>query len=176
LIDANKLLRSQSIDQAIRTQYGPEFKQQLKTWVEDVAAGERGVQNEAEIGLNYLRQSVSAAGLGFNVMSALQQITGFNQSIIKVGVGYIGRGIAKTIGNPRDAMREVNEKSSFMANRSRTQFRELNELRNMVQDETAAMRQVKLGAYFMMMRMQRMVDVPTWFGAYEKAIGQGHDE
>ena len=176
LIDANKLLRSQSIDQAIRTQYGPEFKQQLKTWVEDVAAGERGVQNEAEIGLNYLRQSVSAAGLGFNVMSALQQITGFNQSIIKVGVGYIGRGIAKTIGNPRNAMKEVNEKSSFMANRSRTQFRELNELRNMVQDETAAMRQVKLGAYFMMMRMQRMVDVPTWFGAYEKAIGQGHDE
>ena len=176
LIDANKLLRSQSIDKAIRTQYGPEFKQQLKTWVEDVAAGERGVQNEAEIGLNYLRQSVSAAGLGFNVMSALQQISGFNQSIVKVGVGYIGRGIAKTIGSPRDAMKEVNAKSSFMANRSRTQFRELNELRNMVQDETAAMRQVKLGAYFMMMRMQRMVDVPTWFGAYEKAIGQGHDE
>ena len=176
LIDANKLLRSQSIDKAIRTQYGPEFKQQLKTWVEDVAAGERGVQNEAEIGLNYLRQSVSAAGLGFNVMSALQQISGFNQSIVKVGVGYIGRGIAKTIGSPRDAMKEVNAKSSFMANRSRTQFRELNELRNMVQDESAAMRQVKLGAYFMMMRMQRMVDVPTWFGAYEKAIGQGHDE
>ena len=176
LIDANKLLRSQSIDKAIRTQYGPEFKQQLKTWVEDVAAGERGVQNEAEIGLNYLRQSVSAAGLGFNVMSALQQISGFNQSIVKVGVGYIGRGIAKTIGSPRDALKEVNAKSSFMANRSRTQFRELNELRNMVQDESAAMRQVKLGAYFMMMRMQRMVDVPTWFGAYEKAIGQGHDE
>ena len=176
LIDANKLLRSQSIDQAIRTQYGPEFKQQLKTWVQDVAAGEQAVQNEGEIALNYLRQSISAAGLGFNVMSALQQITGFNQSIVKVGARYIGRGIAQTISDPRAAMKEVNEKSSFMANRSRTQFRELNELRNMVQDESAAMRQVKLGAYFMMSKMQRMVDVPTWIGAYEKAIGEGNDE
>ena len=176
LIDANKLLRSQSIDQAIRTQYGPEFKQQLKTWVEDVAAGERAVQNEGEIALNYARQSISAAGLGFNVMSAIQQITGFNQSIVKVGARYIGRGIAQTISDPRSAMKEVNEKSSFMANRSRTQFRELNELRNMVQDESAAMRQVRLGAYFMMMKMQRMVDVPTWLGAYEKAFGEGNDE
>ena len=176
LIDANKLLRSQSIDQAIRTQYGPEFKQQLKTWVQDVAAGEQAVQNEGEIALNYLRQSISAAGLGFNVMSALQQITGFNQSIVKVGAKYIGRGIAQTITDPRAAMKEVNEKSSFMANRARTQFRELNELRNMVQDETAAMRQVRLGAYFMMSKMQRMVDVPTWLGAYEKAIGEGNDE
>jgi hypothetical protein len=176
LIDANKLLRSQSIDQAIRTQYGPEFKQQLKTWVQDVATGEQAVQNEGEIALNYLRQSISAAGLGFNVMSALQQITGFNQSIVKVGARYIGRGISQTISDPRAAMKEVNEKSSFMANRARTQFRELNELRNMVQDESTAMRQVRLGTYFMMSKMQRMVDVPTWLGAYEKAIGEGNDE
>jgi hypothetical protein len=176
LIDANKLLRSQSIDEAIRTQYGPEFKQQLKNWVNDIAVGEQMAQNAGEMALGYLRQGISAAGLGFNVASAIQQITGFNQSIVRVGARYLGRGISKTISDPRAAMKEVNEKSSFMANRSRTQFRELNELRNMVQDESETMRAVKLGAYFMMMRMQRLVDVPTWLGAYEKAIGQGHDE
>ena len=176
LIDANKLLRSQSIDEAIRNQYGPEFKDQLKTWVNDVAVGEQMAQNSGEMALGRLRQGISAAGLGFNVMSALQQITGFNQSIVRVGAKYIGRGISQTIASPRAAMKEVNEKSSFMANRSRTQFRELNELRNMVQDESETMRAVKLGAYYMMMRMQRLVDVPTWLGAYEKAIGQGHDE
>ena len=176
LIDANKLLRSQSIDEAIRSQYGPEFKEQLKTWVNDVAVGEQMAQNAGEMALGRLRQGISAAGLGFNVMSALQQVTGFNQSIVRVGARYIGRGISKTIANPRAAFKEVNEKSSFMANRSRTQFRELNELRNMVQDESQTMRAVKLGAYYMMMRMQRLVDVPTWYGAYEKGIGQGHDE
>ena len=176
LIYANKLLRSQSIDEAIRGQYGPEFKDQLKTWVNDVAVGEQMAANSGEVALGRLRQGISAAGLGFNVMSALQQITGFNQSIVRVGARYVGRGISKTIADPRAAMKEVNEKSSFMANRARTQFRELNELRNMVQDESETMRAVKLGAYYMMMRMQRLVDVPTWLGAYEKSIGQGYDE
>ena len=176
LIDANKLMKSQSIDEAIRSQYGPEFKEQLKTWVNDVAVGERMANNSGEIALNRLRQGISAAGLGFNVMSALQQITGFNQSIVRVGAGYIGRGVAKVLSSPVLAIQEVNSKSSFMANRARTQFRELNELRNMVQDESKVMRTVKTGAYFMMARMQRLVDTPTWLGAYEKAIGEGNDE
>jgi hypothetical protein len=176
LIDANKLLKSQSIDRAIRTQYGPEFKQQLKSWVNDVAVGERAAQQAGEIALNRLRQGVSAAGLGFNVMSAMQQITGFNQSIVRVGPKWIGRGIMKTLSMPKLAFKYVDEASPFMANRARTQFRELNELRNMVQDESSAMRAVKLGAYFMMMRMQRLVDVPTFIGAYEKAIASGNDE
>jgi hypothetical protein len=176
LIDANKLLKSQSIDKAIRTQYGPEFKQQLKSWVNDVAVGERAAQQAGEIALNRLRQGVSAAGLGFNVMSAMQQITGFNQSIVRVGPKWIGRGIIRTLTNGTRAFKLVDEASPFMANRARTQFRELNELRNMVQDESSAMRAVKLGAYFMMMRMQRLVDVPTFLGAYEKAIAAGNDE
>lgn len=176
LIDVNRLLRSKSIDTAIRTTYGPEVKQQLKTWAADIAEGERGAQNAAEMALGRLRQGVSAAGLGFNVMSAAIQITGFNQSIVRVGAPWIGRGIAQYIASPIDSARRVVEASSFMADRSRTQFRELNELRNRVQDETAVMRNIRLGTYFMMMRMQRLVDVPTWLGAYEKAIAEGNAE
>jgi hypothetical protein len=46
----------------------------------------------------------------------------------------------------------------------------------MVQDESASARRLRLGTYFLMMRMQRMVDVPTWVGAYEKALEAGKDE
>ncbi len=176
LIQANRLMRSQAFDEAVREKYGPEFIGQLKTWIKDVAAGERGVQNEAEMALNFLRQGISSAGLGFNVVSAALQITGFNQSIVRVGVKWIGRGIAAVAQSPLLSMKMVNEKSDFMANRSRTQFRELNELRNMVQGDSVAMRRIKMGTYFLMMRMQRMVDVPTWIGAYEKALYEGRDE
>jgi len=176
LIQANRLMRSQAFDEAVRERYGPEFIGQLKTWIKDVAAGERGVQNEAEMALNFLRQGISSAGLGFNVVSAALQITGFNQSIVRVGVKWIGRGIAAVAQSPLLSMKMVNEKSDFMANRSRTQFRELNELRNMVQGDSVAMRRIKMGTYFLMMRMQRMVDVPTWIGAYEKALYEGRDE
>ena len=176
LIDANRLLRSHTIDAAIREHYGPEAKQQFKTWVQDIAEGDKGAANAGEAALGRLRQGVSAAGLGFNVTSAAIQITGFNQSIVRVGAPWIGRGIAKYLGNPMGLTRTVNGMSSFMANRARTRFRELNELRNQVQDQSAFNEFVGRYAYFMMMRVQQVVDVPTWWGAYEKAIAAGNEE
>jgi hypothetical protein len=176
LIDANRLLRSHTIDAAIREHYGPEAKQQFKTWVQDVAEGDKGAANAGEAALGRLRQGVSASGLGFNVMSAAIQITGFNQSIVRVGAPWIGRGIAKYLGNPVGLTRTVNEMSDFMANRARTRFRELNELRNQVQDQSAFNEFIGRYAYFLMMRVQQVVDVPTWWGAYEKAIAAGNEE
>ena len=109
-------------------------------------------------------------------MSAVIQITGFNQSIVRVGAPWIGRGIAKYLGNPLGLTRTVHEMSDFMANRARTRFRELNELRNQVQDQSAFNEFIGRYAYFMMMRVQQVVDVPTWWGAYEKAIAAGNEE
>lgn len=176
LIDVNRLMRSSTIDSAIRDHYGPEVKRQLKSWIQDIAEGERGADNAGEMVLGKLRQGVSIAGLGFNVLSAAIQITGFNQSIVRVGAKWIGRGVTKYLASPIQSTREVTEQSEFMADRFRTQFRELNELRNSVQDQSAAKRALQDGAYFMMTRVQQMVDVPTWLGAYEKAISQGNVE
>jgi hypothetical protein len=176
LIDANRLLRSKTIDSAIRNAYGPQVKAQFKTWTQDIAEGDKGASNAGEMALGRLRQGVSAAGLGFNVMSAAMQVLGFTQSIVRIGPAYVGKGIAQFIANPIAAIREVNAKSELMANRSRTMFRELNELRNQVQDESAAGRAVKAGAFYMMARAQQMVDTPTWLGAYNKAIHAGQTE
>ena len=176
LIDVNRLLKSQTIDAAIREHYGPEAKAQFKSWVQDIAEGDNGAQNAGEQMLSRLRQGVSAAGLGFNVMSAIIQITGFNQSIVRIGAGWVGQGIARTIANPIAAAREVNEKSEFMRNRARTRFRELNELRNRVEDQSGVMRAIQANSYFLMMRVQKMVDIPTWLGAHAKALASGETE
>ena len=176
LVDANRLLRSKSIDGAIRNHYGPEAKQQFKTWVQDVAEGEKGADAAVDLALSRLRQGVSAAGLGFNVMSALIQPLGITQSIVRVGPEYVARGLVKYLASPIGSTREANEMSSFMENRARTRFRELNELRNQVQDQSAFKEIIGRYAYFLMMRCQQMVDVPTWHGAYEKAIAEGNDE
>lgn len=176
LIDANRLLRSHTIDAAIREHYGPEAKQQFKTWVQDVAEGEKGADAAVDLALSRLRQGVSAAGLGFNVMSALIQPLGITQSITRVGAPWVARGVRKYISNPVGLTRTINGMSSFMENRARTRFRELNELRNQVQDQSAFNEYVGRYAYFLMMRCQQMVDVPTWWGAYEKAIAGGNEE
>ena len=176
LIDANRLLRSHRIDEAMRSHWGPQAKQQFKSWVQDIAEGDKGAQGAVDMALGRLRQGVSVAGLGFNVVSAAMQPLGFTQSIVRIGAGWTGRGIARYIARPFGLAREINEKSAFMRNRSRTRFRELNELRNMVQGQSAWREFAGRYAYWMMMRVQQAVDVPTWQGAYEKAVAEGNDE
>ena len=176
LIDVNRLLRSKQIDAAIREKYGPEVVRQFKAWRDDIAEGDAAPQRALDMALGRLRQSVSVAGLGFNVVSAMMQPLGLAQSIQRVGPRWVGRGLMDFIGSPLEAGREVNEKSKFMANRARTRFRELNELRNRVQGQSALKRAINENAYRLMMAFQRMVDVPTWLGAYEKAITDGQDE
>ena len=70
LIDTNRLLKSKSIDAAIRNHYGPEVKGQLKTWAADIAEGEKGTADAVDAMLGYVRQSVSVAGLGFKLGAA----------------------------------------------------------------------------------------------------------
>lgn len=176
LIDTNRLLRSQTIDGAIRSHYGPEVKQQFKKWAADIAEGDKSASDAGDIAFNYLRQSVSVAGLGFNVVSAAMQPLGITQSIVRVGAKWVGRGVSQYLAHPIELTRQVNEMSDFMANRARTRFRELNELRNQVEGQTAVKEFVGHYAYFLMMRFQQAVDVPTWWGAYEKAVAQGNDD
>ena len=173
LIDTNRLIKNNAIDTAIRQHYGPEFKNQFKTWTSAIAEGEKGSDNPADIALSRIRQGVSVAGLGFNVMSAAMQPTGFTQSISVVGAKWVGLGVSRYLADIGGSTRNVNELSEFMANRARTRFRELNELRNSVEDQSPYKEWLGRYAYFLMMRCQQMVDVPTWIGAYEKAQAEG---
>jgi hypothetical protein len=176
LIQTQRLLRDPVFANAVRETRGPEFLKQLRDWAKDNAAGERGAGVAGEAALSWLRKGISAAGLGFNVISAALQITGFNQSIVKVGIRYVGRGIAQFVSSPIDTASVVADKSAFMRERSRTQFREINEIKNRVRGQTAVARRVTAGTYFLMMNMQRVVDIPTWLGAYQKALDGGKDD
>jgi hypothetical protein len=174
LISTNRLLRDEKFANAVRETRGPEFLRQLREWAKANAAGDRPANVEGA--LSWLRQGISASGLGFNVMSAALQITGFNQSVVRVGAKWVGLGIAEFTASPFVTSQFVREKSSFMAERQRTQFRELNELRNTVRGKGAGVRKVLAQAYVAMMTMQRAVDTPTWVAAYRKALAGGKDD
>jgi hypothetical protein len=176
LISTNRLLRDPKFANAVRETRGPEFLKQLRDWSKDNATGARGQQVAGESVLSWLRQGISASGLGFNVVSAAMQVTGFNQSIVRVGAKYIGQGIVQFSTSPFESAKTVAEKSSFMAERGRTQFREINEIKNRVRGQTEVARRVTAGTYFLMMNMQRSVDIPTWLGAYQKALDAGKDD
>lgn len=176
LIDANRLLRADAIDSAIREHYGPEVLRQLKNALTDIAAGDVPAQNTFERAVNHVRTGATIAGLGWNLTTALIQPIGLTQSMVRIGPKWVGRGLARWM---RDASTMENTaawidgKSDFMRLRGKTLQREISEIRNKVSGKDSAIEQ---SFFYLIQKMQRVVDIPTWLGAYEKAMEADPDE
>lgn len=174
IIDANRMISR--LDPQMREYYGAEVVKQLRDWAGDNAAGMRAPRDGAEKGMAFISRNVSYVGLAYNAMSALKQITGITQSMAIVGSSWMMKGAARTIANPRQAYKDMIEKSAFMAKRASTQFRELNELNAIIQDKNQIADAIQKIGYRPMTIMQNFVDIPTWWGAYEKAVDAGNDD
>lgn len=170
LIDASRLLRSGAIEAAVREHYGPIMLQSMKKMLTDIAIGETGAQEAGDRIMNHLRYGATIAGLGLNVSNALVNMVGLTQSMSRLGTKWVAKGMIHWAG---DAMRmegsikQIYEKSDFMRLRGKTLNRELNEIRNKVTGDESKL----TAAYFWLQnRTQMVVDVPTWWGGYEKAM------
>ena len=176
LIDANRIAKSDGIDKAIRRTYGPEFKAQFKTLLEDVARGDGGASTAADRVAGFFRRNATRAGLALNVMNALQQVTGLAPAAVRVGGTHMLRGLGRFMTNPAALYRETSQRSDFMRDRARTRLRELNEVRNQVRGQGTVVKAYDQVAYILMLKMQQVVDNVTWWGAFEKSLAEGNDD
>jgi hypothetical protein len=179
LIDLNKILGSSKINGAILDHYGIETYKAVQEAIVDIAAGEVGARDAFESGMAWLRSGVTIAGMGLNMSTALMQPLGVTQSMVRIGPKWVGRGIARFIGDAvhmENAAKFVFEKSPMMRLRSKTQNREIAEIRNKI-GKGGVMPKVEEAYFYAIVKMQAAVDVPTWLGAYEKYMHQtGNDE
>lgn len=197
LIDVNRIMNAKAITGAVIEHYGNATLDQFTDAIRDIAAGDVGAQQTVERAVNWVRQGVSIAAMGWNLMTSLLQPMGLSQSMVRVGPKWIGRGLARWMRDAsgmENSVVWIREKSTFMRNRMNTQMREINEIRNQVGVNTGkfsgwvdeALRTVTLDkvnkqavadSYFwLIQKAQQIADVPTWIGAYEKALSEGNDD
>ena len=126
--------------------------------------------------MSHIRQGVGLAGLGFNVVSAIAQLTGLAASATRLG-SYVGVGVNQYVRNPIGITKEVCEASLFMKNRGLTRFRELNEVNALIRSADKKVEQymdkMRNGGYLLLLKVQQVVDTVTWLGAYQQAIDNG---
>lgn len=173
LIDATRLLRAGSIDSAIRETMGPEMLRELKRGIEDIAAGDVPAQSGFERALNHMRQGVTIVGLGWNLMTGLLQPLGITQSMSRIGVKWVGKGLSRWVGDAvrmESAVARVYAQSSFMRLRGETFNRELNEIRNKVHGNKLSA--VEASYFYLIQKLQIVADMPTWLGQYEKSMAE----
>jgi hypothetical protein len=175
LVDANRLLRNGGVDTAVRQHYGGQFMTQLRDTLKDVAVGE--VATDGWVGkiLNHLRVGSTIAGLGYRLTTSLMQPLGLTQSAVRIGSKWVLKGAshwaAGTVGLEK-GMADMYEMSGFMRLRSRTMQREINEIQNRVSGKSEFRQKVDASYFYLIQKAQLIADVPTWWGAYEKAMSQ----
>ena len=175
VIDAARLLKSSSIDKAIRETLGAQAKRQLNAALEDIARGNSAPVKGSDEWTGILRQNVSMTGLGFNVVSAAVQVTGFIPAIARLGGKYAWAGLSQYTTHPIKATRTAMEQSEFMRNRGNTRLREIREVAATINGAGKIRKFLNKYSYWLMMKMQQVVDTAIWHGALAKAMDSGKD-
>jgi GNAT superfamily N-acetyltransferase len=194
LIDVGRILAHPDVSRAIYEHYGDETYHQIKATIRDVAFGEVPATQAFEKALNYVRAGATIAGMGWSLSTALLQPIGLTQSIVRVGPKWVALGVGKWIRNAatfEGSAEWIQSRSAVMRSRSRTQQQGINDIRNTIGasagrvggwvDEVLrkttfnkATREGIADSYFyLLLKMQQVVDEATWLGAYEKAMATG---
>ncbi|NLX17643.1 MAG: hypothetical protein GXY45_11860 [Ramlibacter sp.] len=180
LIDANRMLKDPRINGAIRAHYGPEIADTLADHVNKIATDNLQILDAMGIALTYLKGAVARSTMGLSMTTALMQPFGLTQSMYRIGPRYVISGMRHWLGDTakfQNSMREISEKSDFMRLRDKTFNRELAQINASVSKGKGKARQVAdASLFYLMQKMQLIADVPTWWGAYDKAIDQGLSE
>lgn len=179
IIDANRLLRSKKITDAIRTYYGVETLRTMRDALTGIATSDIVPQTKIDRALTILRANISRSTMGISFTTAMLQPFGLTQSMVRIGAANVLRGVARWGGDMarfENSMSWITEKSEFMRMRNKTFNRELREINQRIQGKSKTMIAIDGGLFWLMQKMQLVADVPTWIGAYEAAIRQGLDD
>jgi len=196
LIDVNRLLRDPKVSKAIYATAGDQIYEQLKNSLEDIAKGNLsppGKPTPMDQGATWLRQRTQIASMAFNMWTAIQQPIGVFNGMDRVGVTWVAKGAKRWL---RDAVamesttQWIAEKSPMMAGRVTTATQDLHDLRAAYQEtggwfdrlvrtvSSDHLTQAALTDSFLwhISVAQRVADVPTWLGQYEKSLAAGESE
>ena len=174
LNNTSKLMqRDGALATAIRRYWGAEAEDAINQWLKDIRDDGKSIAMGDDFA-SIVSRNVSFAGIGFNLITAAIQPIGILQSVAVLGGQWTLSGVSKFMENPFAMKRMVEEMSPMMAARARTRFRELAEIQLRSSGKYGRARdKVMRAAYVPIVAMQALVDIPTWLGAYHKALAEG---
>lgn len=182
LRDVQKLLNhkldGRSIMDGITARLGPEARDEIRKTLEDIAVGDLRAMSATEMAFEKLARGATIAGLAYSVWTALQNSTGIMNSMAIIGPKAVFSGAMQWIGSPKHMLKtidEVHEKSEMMRTRFINMNRDISSFRGKLEARTgsetvdAVYQAYRDGGFWMLVRMQQLVDIPTWLGAYNAA-------
>lgn len=173
VVDSGKILKR--VSPTLAEYWGPRAVGAIDEWRKDIATGNVSQPEGLDAISRVVTSGISIAALGLNVITAIVQPIGIINTTAVIGHKWTAKGLSRflTMG-PRAAFKFAAGKSGAFENRARTRFRELAEIQAYSESSLGRLRNnIERYAYSMIVFTQMLVDVPTWLGAYEKALSEG---
>lgn len=193
--NTQKLLRDKAVRTEIRNKLGPEYMEELDSWLEAVAtSGMGGVETKFwDPMFQFFRTNLTAAVMGASYTTMISQTFGLTSSIAQLGMSEGGK-FSGTTGARWLASGMATYASGLAGqnNSIKNAFRLSGELRHRLSNtdreishamDDLAKRQTRVGR--LLAKQQRLslmliggvqlysVDLPTWIGAFNKAQAEG---
>lgn len=180
IVAANKVLTNREIRNVLQETLGPAYERQFMPWLRSVvndrnSGATQGLADWSRF-MMALRANTVAAVMGFKATTALMQITGLSASLDKVPAKYLGVEFARFLRHPVEMTRQVRELSGEMRNRPANMDRDIRAQLRQMTGQNSLMTQAQRFAFHGIAIMDTMVTVPTWMGAYRKAIDDGKSD
>ena len=185
------LLNDSGVRNAMQNTNNHQSLKELKLWLADVAVGELPANNEIERWMGWARVGFTKSKLAFNLYTAALQLTGYAQSVAVIGAEAMTYGAGNILKNPVAAWKLAFEASAFMKSRydkKNLAFnKDINDAASILKEyggglptmERRAWQELGRWMFLPIAKMQQLVDLTTWHGAYWKGrnkMGQSDGE
>lgn len=179
IMQAHRFLTNERVMRSVDETLGKEVTNQFRPWLKHIAnswAQERAGNEAVGQFMTKARANTTVVGMGFRITTMLTQAAGYSNSFEYVGSKWVASGIAQSATHPIETFRFVMERSGEMRNRMDTIDRDINLAMRKMRSKAGNLDAAKRFAFHGIGYMDRAVSIPTWMGAYNKALFGGASE
>lgn len=181
VIDVNRLASNDQVRSAIEETAGTEMYRQIRPWLQSIANEVNQPESYWEKLIGQARVGATVVNMGLKVTTAVVQPLGYMNSIDMLGAKYAWKGLTDFFGsrgngrsyatwaNMKTGTAFVHERSTMMLNRQKTFDRDVRDSLQRMTKETK-LQEWQRSFFIMTGLMDMAVSVPTWLGAYRKAM------
>jgi hypothetical protein len=179
IMAAQRFLNDARIKNAIREKMGPEYEAQLQPWLNHMAleyARDRQGMAGWDKFMKALRTNVTAVGMGYRLSTIFSQVGGFADSTAEIGTRWMASGFKAYAAHPIDTIAFVRDRSGEMRHRADTLDRDIRKATREMLGQDRLLDPVRDFAFKGVGWADAAVTIPTWVGAYNKALHEGSSD
>jgi hypothetical protein len=178
LLQIDSLSQDKAVQDMIIDVLGRKVYREIRPWLQNIANSQT---QHNDVGASFwttARKNSTIVNMGWKVTTGAVQWTGLFQTMEILGEKWTAVGIKEVYGNPaktRAVAKDIMQRSPMMRNRMKTYDRDVLDSLKSIKGESAKDNLQR--TYFMHIGFMDMgVSLPTWAGAYAKAISENLTE